>query len=146
MTGITFLTFCALLAGLAALSLTHLIALKRNGRRLTRTVLHEYAVQNWPETTLGTICAFVLWLGMPELAASFPDVAAAIGLKGERTVLSSFICGFVGNVLADLLGGRVQTVDGRARIGDPLPSDLHSPLEHAAADDGPNIDGEGDRT
>lgn len=109
MTGITLWTFLALTCGLVAHALKQYIASRRLGAPVST---RQYWIEHWPETTLAVICAVVLYLGLPEIAAAWPDMATALGLTGQQTILSSFVAGFVSNSLADFLGGRVRTLTG----------------------------------
>lgn len=109
MTGITTLTVLALVLGLAAHSLKQLIAARRNAADLT---VRAYFFGHWPEGLLATISAVVLYLGLPELAAMFPDLAGSLGVNGSQTVLSSFVVGYMANSLADFLGGRARSIAG----------------------------------
>lgn len=110
-TGISLLTVLALLAGLFAHSLKQLIAARRNQVQLTP---RQYVLGCWPETMLGTMTAIVFWLGQPEIVSMFPDVARQIGFGSSQSILSSFAVGFIGNSLADFLGGRARAIAGTA--------------------------------
>lgn len=109
MTGITFVTVFALIAGLLVHGLTQLITARRAQVDVT---LRKYFLDHWPETTLAIICAIVMYAALPELATRFPDLAGQVGFGKERTVLSSFLCGFVGNWFANFLGGRARSLTG----------------------------------
>jgi len=108
-TGVTLITLLALLLGLLALSLVQLIAARRNKTGLR---VADYVIVHWPETLLGTVCALVMWLGMPEIAATFPDLARLLGISAQQSILSSFIVGFMSNAVADFLGGRARAIGG----------------------------------
>ncbi len=109
MNGVTLWTLFAMLCGLLAHSLKQLIAARRNAAGLTA---RAYVTDHWPETLLATVSAVVLWLGLPEIAAMFPDLARALGVSDQQTVLSSFVVGFMANSLADFLGGRARALGG----------------------------------
>lgn len=109
MNGITWLTALALVCGLASHSLKQIIAARRNQANLD---LKTYYVGHWPEGLLATISAVVLYIGLPEIAAMFPDLASALGVGAQQSVLSSFVVGFMANSLADFLGGRARSIAG----------------------------------
>lgn len=109
MTGVTAFTFLAMILGLLAHSLKQLIAARRNTAGLN---LNAYVLEHWPETLLASISAVVMWLGLPEIASLFPDLARALGVSDSQTILSSFVVGFMSNSLADFLGGRARAIGG----------------------------------
>lgn len=109
MNGITWLTAFALVCGLVAHALKQLIVARRNTADLS---VSNYALTHWPETMLAVVSAIVLYLGLPEIAAMFPDLAAALGIGGSQSVLSSFVVGYMANSLADFLGGRARSISG----------------------------------
>jgi preprotein translocase subunit SecY len=107
--GLSLLTFASMVMGLLAHSMKQLIASKRNQAGVS---IVQYYTDNLPETILATISAVVLWLGLPELAQLFPDLAKVLGVTDRQTVLSSFVVGFMANSLADFLGGRARAIAG----------------------------------
>lgn len=108
-TGFTFLTFAILLAGIAVHSLKQFRTAKANQADIT---FNSYFLEHWPETVTAAIGSIVLWAGLPEIAQLMPDFASSIGLSGDVGIVSSFVCGFVGNSLADLIGGRAKSLGG----------------------------------
>jgi hypothetical protein len=109
MNGITFITVLALLCGVAAHVLKQLIAARRNQAGLN---MRSYCLTHWPEGVLALVSAAVLYLGLPEIAAMFPDLSKALGVGSEQSVLSSFVVGYMANSLADFLGGRARSIAG----------------------------------
>ena len=105
--GFTLLTFVVMLGGIVAHSLKQFITARNNEQNVT---FKTYYLVHWPETVVALIGSFVLWVGIPEVAQFFPAFANSIGITGGVGILSSFLCGFVGNSLADFMGGRVATV------------------------------------
>ena len=99
------MTLLMLLLGVLAHSLKQLIAAKRAGAGMPAL---DYFLTYWPETLLATVCSVGMYFGLPELAQMFPDLAATIGLPPHPTLIGSFFAGFMGNSLADLLGGRIS--------------------------------------
>lgn len=98
------MTILALICGLAAHVLKQMIAAKRAG---TWPGLVPYLAGFWQETLLATVCSVGLFLALPELAALIP----ALGVVKESVVLA-FLCGFVGNSFADILGERAKRLAG----------------------------------
>lgn len=94
----------ALLLGILAHVLKQLVGARRAGGYVS---LQCYFLSSWPETLLAVCCSLGLWLALPELPHFFPDLAPKLGFSGQQTALGSFLCGFVGNSLADILGGRL---------------------------------------
>lgn len=107
LTGFSLATFGALLAGIIVHALKQFRTARANKADLTAG---GYFGKNWPETVIAGLSAIVLWVGLPEIAATFPELAEQIGLGGDVGVVSSFACGFVANSLADLVGGRARSV------------------------------------
>ena len=107
--GVTLITFFSMLGGLLVHSMKQLIAARRNDAGLGVT---KYVGEHWPETVVATVSSVVLWLGIPEIAAQFPDLATVLGVADKQTVLSSFVVGYMANSLADFLGGRARAVGG----------------------------------
>lgn len=104
---ITAGTFSILFLGILAHALKQLVGAKRAGAGLTA---QAYFVDCWPETALAAICSIGLYFGLPELAGLFPELASKIGLPPHPTMIGSFFVGFMGNSLADILGGRISRV------------------------------------
>lgn len=102
---ITATTFTMLVLGILAHALKQLIAAKRSGAGMTARV---YFLTFWPESLLAAVCSLGMYFGLPELARLFPDLANTIGLPPEPTMIGSFFAGFMGNSLADVLGGRIS--------------------------------------
>jgi hypothetical protein len=107
--GITLLTLFAVLSGIFVHILKQLIAARRNGVKVT---LKAYAMYHLAETVLCALCGVVFYLALPELSALAPELASKIGLEKNQTILSSFAAGYIGNSLADFLGGRVASLTG----------------------------------
>lgn len=108
-TGFSLLTFIVLFGGMVV----HIAKQFRTARvNQADITIRAYFVEHWPETATGIIGSLVLWMGLPELAEAFPEVAAAIKLGDEVGIFSSFVCGFVGNSLADLVGNRAAAIAG----------------------------------
>jgi hypothetical protein len=97
-------TLIALALGVLAHALKQLVAARRLG---TYRGLRSYFVDGWPESLLAVVCSVGLYLVLPELAVLFPDLAATIGLPPHPTIIGAFFAGFMGNSLADVLGGRL---------------------------------------
>lgn len=108
-TGFSLVTFAVLLGGIIVHALKQFRTAKTNRAEIT---VRSYFVNHWAETAIAAIGSMVLWIGLPELADIAPDLAANIGLDGDVGILSSFVCGFVGNSIADLVGGRARTIGG----------------------------------
>jgi hypothetical protein len=109
MNGINLLTILALLCGLYV----HTAKQIRNAKKLDVKVTYKsYFADNLGETITSFVCSLVGYLALPELAAHFPEMAKMAGLSADHTVLSSFIVGYMGNSLADFLGGRVEKLSG----------------------------------
>lgn len=106
-TGFSLLTFLVLLGGIIAHAAKQFQTARSNKATLT---IKGYAVDNLPETVIAVIGSLVLWAGLPELATMFPSLAEKLGIGAQVGILSSFGCGFVGNSIADLWGGRVNAV------------------------------------
>jgi hypothetical protein len=109
MEGFSLLTFAAVLAGLIAHAMKHYVSAKRSQAELT---LKAYYIDRWPESVISVVSAFVLWAGLPELATLFPDFSKQVGLSENPGVIASFVCGFIGNSLADFVGGRAKLIGG----------------------------------
>lgn len=101
---ITTVTFLMLILGILAHALKQLIGAKRAGAGMT---YRAYFIDCWPESLLAVVCSLGMYFGLPELAQLFPDLAGTIGLPDYPTMIGSFFAGFMGNSLADLLGGRI---------------------------------------
>lgn len=106
-TGFTLLTFAVLLGGIVTHSLKQFGTAKVNKTEVT---LRSYYGNHWPETAIAVIGSLVLWGGLPELVVMMPEFAQTIGLGSDVGIFSSFLCGFVGNSLADLFGSRARSV------------------------------------
>jgi hypothetical protein len=104
------LTVIALLLGIAAHALKQIIGARRAG---TYVSLREYFLQSWAETALAVVCALAMYLAYPEIPVLFPALAAALGIGTTQTAFGAFLCGFVGNSLADILGGRLVRIAGQ---------------------------------
>lgn len=102
---ITIATFTMLVLGVLAHALKQLVSAKRAGAGVTAG---EYFLSYWPETLLAAVCSMGMYFGLPELAQLFPDLATTIGLPSKPTMIGSFFAGFMGNSLADILGGRIS--------------------------------------
>lgn len=98
------MTVIALLLGILAHALKQIVTARRMG---TYRGLYCYVVDSWPETLLAVVCSLGLYLALPEIAVLFPDLAATLGIPPVPTLIGSFFAGFVGNSLADVLGGRL---------------------------------------
>jgi hypothetical protein len=98
------MTLIALILGVLAHALKQVVSARRLG---AYRGLYAYVVDSWPESLLAAVCSVGLYLGLPELALLFPDLAATVGLPDHPTIIGSFFAGFVGNSLADVLGGRL---------------------------------------
>lgn len=109
MNGLTWLTAFALVCGLVAHALKQIIIARRVSADMS---VRQYAVQHWPESLLAVVSAVVLYLGLPEIAATFPDLSSALGVGKSQSVLSSFVVGYMANSLADFLGGRARSIAG----------------------------------
>lgn len=108
-TGITLTTVLAVVCGLLVHILKQLITARRAQASLS---LRGYILNHWPESLLSLLCALVLFLAIPELAALFPDFAKPLGLEQRQTIISSFVAGFMGNSIADFIGGRAKAIAG----------------------------------
>lgn len=106
-TGFTLLTFIVLLGGIATHSLKQFVTARVNKAEVTAG---SYYGKHWPETAIAVIGSLVLWGGLPELVVVMPEFSATIGLGSTVGIFSSFLCGFVGNSLADLFGSRARSV------------------------------------
>lgn len=102
---ITTATFTMLILGILAHALKQLAGAKRAGAGMKP---RAYFIEYWPETLLAVVCSVSMYFVLPELAQLFPDLAATIGLPPRPTMILSFFAGFLGNSLADLLGGRIS--------------------------------------
>jgi hypothetical protein len=101
----TVSTFAMLILGILAHALKQLVGAKRVGSGLAA---RQYFLEYWPETLLAVVCSLAMYFGLPEMAQIFPDLAAQIGLPPRPVMILSFFAGFLGNSLADLLGGRIS--------------------------------------
>lgn len=110
-TGVTVVTVFALVCGLLVHGLKQYVQAKRNKAGIT---FRSYIMENGAETAIAVICSVVLYLGLPELAELMPDIAKYIGVGPKQRIFDSFVCGFIGNSLADLLGKRAQKIAGAA--------------------------------
>jgi hypothetical protein len=109
MNGLTLLTFIALLCGLYV----HTAKQIRNAKKIDVKVTYKsYFADNLGETITSAVCSLVGYLALPELAHQFPEMAKTAGLSEQQSVLSSFIVGYMGNSLADFLGGRAEKLAG----------------------------------
>jgi hypothetical protein len=90
MTGVSVVTFLAMLGGFAVYSLQQLIAARRNQAGLT---VRAYFTEHWPESAVASICGAVMYLGLPEFVAAYPDVARAVGAasSGRSSPISSAV-------------------------------------------------------
>lgn len=107
--GPSLLTALALVAGLVCHGLKQFRTARAAGSGIT---VADYVTAHWPETSTAIIAATVLWAGLPELAGVMPDAARSLGVGDHVGILSSFACGFVGNSLADFIGGRAKALTG----------------------------------
>lgn len=98
----------ALLLGMLAHTLKQLIT-----SRVTPGVpitLRQYFLTSWQETLFAVLCSIGLFIGYPEVPQWFPALGAFLTLPSYPTPLGGFLCGFIGNSLADILGGRLTKV------------------------------------
>lgn len=109
MTGITWITAFALLAGLLVHTLKDYKAAHANGVKLP---LGDYVVGEWIDTLSASVMAIACWLGQPELVDKFPDFASGIGLGPTQTIMSSLAIGYMSNSLVGVLGNRSKLVAG----------------------------------
>lgn len=85
------------------------------GRPLT---LAEYLSASWIETFTAASCSAGLFLAYPEIGSWFPGLGMAANLPTTQTPFGGFVCGFIGNSLADMLGGRITQIVNGPNKGD----------------------------
>lgn len=107
MNGITLITFAALLCGIYVHTAKQIRAAKK-----LKVTIRSYFTESMGETITSAVCSLIGYLALPELAHQFPDLAGTIGLTDQQTVLSSFLVGYMGNSLADFVGGRAEKLAG----------------------------------
>lgn len=108
-TGFSLLTFLILISGVIVHALKQFQTARTNQADIT---IKSYFVEHWPESVTATLGSLVLWIGLPEIASMFPEFAESVGLGSSVGIVSSFACGFIGNSVADLIGGRAKVIGG----------------------------------
>jgi hypothetical protein len=103
--GFNWWTGLALLAGLIVHTL-------KAAAQLQPLTWRRYWKTDWLDWTAGPLCALALWFSHKELSDAMPDLAKAVGVIAKPTLLSSFVCGYLGDSLADLLSLRLGTRRG----------------------------------
>jgi hypothetical protein len=130
MNGVTWITFLALIGGLLVHTLKDYGAARQNGVQLRPA---DYFAGAWFETVSATVCAIVLWVGLPEIAATFPDIAKTAGIGEKQSVLASFIVGYMSNSLVGVLGNRAKLVTGLKMVPIFLAAGLALAMPRTAA-------------
>lgn len=104
------MTILALFLGILAHALKQIVTARRAG---SFSGLKDYFLVSWPETALALVCSLAMYFAWPEVPTLMPAIAAGVGIGPDQTFIGAFLCGFVGNSLADLLAGRLQRIVGQ---------------------------------